>query len=96
MNFLWSYILVQQRSTYLIWVFRVECALTIGLFNELSDILLLPVKTRISGTFAVVWKVLTSALMKAASMAAFIAMLLKVIIIRQNLTGVNTIRILRC
>lgn len=58
--------------------------------------IILPVKTRISGTFAVVWKVLTSALMKVALMAAFIAMLLKIIIIRQNLTGVNTIRILRC
>ena len=41
-------------------------------------------------------KVLTSALMKAASMAVFIVMPLKVIIIRRNLTGVNTIRILRC
>ena len=30
MNVRWSWILVQRRSTYLIWVFRVECALTIG------------------------------------------------------------------
>lgn len=66
------------------------------LIERLSDILLLPVKIRISGKFAVVWKVLTSALMKAASMAVFIAMPLKVIIIRRNLTRVNTIRILRC